>query len=133
VFNFGGNVLLGIGAVGHHPDRQLEQVQPRLGPPQQLGGQFQLGAELRPVLRVEGRQVLLADVEPGQQRQGDCAPGLVGDEEREDDEDVAIDVGRAGRAGRRVVMDASPLDVRAIPLGRGVVEGESQPSGTLRR
>jgi hypothetical protein len=44
---------------------------------------------------------------------------------------MAIDVRGAGRAGGRVVMHAGPLDVRPIPLGRRVVQGEGQPSGTL--
>ncbi len=75
------------------------------------------------------RQVLLADVEPRQQRQGDRAPGLVLDEQPQDDEDMAVDEGRAGRAGGRVVMHAGPLDVRPEPLRRGVVQGEGQPRG----
>ena len=75
------------------------------------------------MLRVDARQVLLADVEPGQQRQGDRAPGRVGDEQPEDDEDVAVDVGRAGRAGGRVVVDAGPLDVRPVPLASGCRPG----------
>ena len=84
------------------------------------------------MLRVDGRQVLLADVEPGQQRQGDRAPRLVGDEQPEDDEErknMAIDVSRARRAGGRVVMHAGPLDVRPVPLRRRVVQGEGQPRG----
>jgi hypothetical protein len=58
------------------------------------------------VLRVDARQVLLPDVQPVQQRQGDDAPCRVGDEEAEDDEDVTVDLGRAGRAGGRGVMHA---------------------------
>jgi hypothetical protein len=46
---------------------------------------------------------------------------------------MPVDVGRAGRAGGRVVMDAGPLDVRTIPLGGGVVEGEGQPRGPLEQ
>ncbi len=124
---------VGIGPVGHHPDRQIEQVQPGLDPPQQFDGQFQLGAERRPLLRVDARQVLLADVEPGQQRQGDDSPCRVGDEQGQDDEDVPVDVRRTGRAGSRVVMDAGPLDVRPVPLRPGVVQGKSQPRGPLEQ
>ena len=57
------------------------------------------------------------------------APGRVGDQEPEDDEDVAVDERRAGRAGGRVVVDAGPLDVRPVPLRRRVVQGERQPLG----
>ena len=57
----------------------------------------------------------------------------MGDEQGQDDEDVAVDVGRAGRAGGRVVMDAGPLDVRPVPLRRGVVQGEGQPRGPLEQ
>ena len=81
------------------------------------------------MLRVDARQVLLADVEPGQQRQGDDPPRRVGHEQGQDDEDVAVDVGRSGRAGGRVVMHAGPLDVRPVSLRRGVVQGEGQPLG----
>ena len=126
--------LLGIGAVGDDPDRQLQQVQPRLGPSEQLDGQLQLGAEFAG--RCFGsiaRQVLLADVEPGQQRQGDRAPGLVIDEQAEDHEDVAVDVRRAGRSGSRVVMDAGTLDLRPVSLRRGVVQGEGEPTGPLEQ
>jgi len=51
------------------------------------------------MLRFDRRQVLLPDVEPGQQRQGNRAPRPRGDEQAEDDEDVTVDVGRSGRAG----------------------------------
>jgi hypothetical protein len=51
----------------------------------------------------------------------------VDDEQGQDDEDVSVDVGRAGRARGRVVVDAGPLDVRPIPPGGGVVDGERQP------
>ena len=51
----------------------------------------------------------------------------------EDDEDVAVDVGRAGRAGGRVVVDAGPLDVRPVPLRRRVVQGERQPLGPAQQ
>ena len=124
---------VGIGPVGDHPDRQPQEIQPGLDPSEQLDGQFQLGAELRPMLRVEARQVFLADVEPGQQRKGDHSPGWVGHEQGQDDEDVPVDVGRAGRAGGRVVVDACPLDVRPVPLGRRVVQGEGQPRGPLEQ
>jgi hypothetical protein len=51
------------------------------------------------MLRVEARQVLLADVESGQQRQGDDSPRRVGDEQGQDDEDVAVDVGEPAGPG----------------------------------
>ncbi len=47
----------------------------------------------------------------------------------QDDPDVAVDELLAGRTGGRVVVDAGPLDVRPVPLRRGVVEGEGQPRG----
>ena len=83
----------------------------------------------KPQARSDRRQILLADVQPGQQRQADDAPHRVVGEEPEDDEDVAVDVGRAGRAGGRVVMDARLLDVRPIPPRRGVLLREGQPLG----
>ena len=70
---------------------------------------------------------LLADVQPGQQRQGDDAPGGMDGQQPEHDPDVAVDVRRAGRAGGRVVMDAGPLDVGPVPLRRRVVEGQGEP------
>ena len=42
---------------------------------------------------------------------------------------MAIDVRGAGRAGGRVVMHAGPLDVRSVPLRRGVIQGEGQTRG----
>jgi hypothetical protein len=48
-------------------------------------------------------------------------------QEPQDDEDVAVDVGRAGRAGGRVMVQAGPLDMRPVLPGRGVVDGERQP------
>src|SRR5947209_6606195 len=46
---------------------------------------------------------------------------------------MAVDVGRAGRAGSRVVMDSRPLDVRPVPLRRCVIQGEGQPRGPLEQ
>ena len=40
---------------------------------------------------------------------------------------MAVDVGRAGRAGGRVVVDAGPLDVRPVARCRRVVDGQRQP------
>jgi hypothetical protein len=63
--------------VGHHPDRQLRPPQPLPGPGEQLDGHHRPGPELRPVLGPDAGQAHLAGMDPGQQRQGDGAPGRV--------------------------------------------------------
>jgi hypothetical protein len=40
---------------------------------------------------------------------------------------MAVDEGRPGRAGGRVVVEPGALDVRPVAIGRRVVEGERQP------
>ena len=40
---------------------------------------------------------------------------------------VAIEVLGVGRAGRGIVMDARPLDLRAVAFGGRVVQGQQQP------
>ena len=85
------------------------------------------------MLRGDPGQVLSADVEPGQQGQRNDAPGRVPDEQPEDDEDVAVNVGRAGRSGGWVVVDAGPLDVRPVPPRRRVVQGDGQPLGVAEQ
>jgi len=56
------------------------------------------------MLRVDRRQVHLADVEPRQERKGDHAPGPMLDEQGRHDEDVAVDVGRAGLPAAATAM-----------------------------
>ncbi len=41
---------------------------------------------------------------------------------------MAVQEALVGRTGRRVVVQARPLDVRAVALRRGVVQGEQQRS-----
>src|ERR1019366_8038780 len=94
------------------PERLAQKSQPRRRPTEQLDGQFELGPERRSVLRVDAGQILLADVEPGQQGQRDGAPRLVRGAQPEDDKDMAVDVCRTGWARGRVVVDACALDVR---------------------
>src|SRR5262249_10874827 len=53
-------------SVDHHPRRLAGGSQPAMGPPQQLQGQLQLGAELGPMLRMDAGQVLGPHVPPGQ-------------------------------------------------------------------
>lgn len=98
-------------------------------PPHQLHGQLQLGRELRPVLGGDGAEVLVADVQPGQQGQGQGAPQRVRDQQPEDDPRVPVGERAAGRAGRRVVARPGLLHAQPIPFGQGVVEGQHQPRG----
>jgi hypothetical protein len=72
----------------------------------EFDGQFQLGAERRPVPRVDAHQVLGPDIEPGKQRQGDGAPRRVPGQNGQDHPDVAVHERSAGRAGGRIVVDA---------------------------
>src|SRR5438128_167316 len=51
------------------------------------------------------------------------------EEESENNPNVTKDVSRAGRSWGRVVMDTGSLDVRAVTLGRGIVQREGQPLG----
>ena len=60
------------------------------------------------MLRVDAGQVFLADVGSGQKWQGDGASRPVVDEHPKDDEDVAIEVGRAGLTGSGVVVTPAP-------------------------
>jgi len=39
---------------------------------------------------------------------------------------VAVEEPLVGRAGGRVVLDPRALDVRAVTLGRGIIQGEQQ-------
>ena len=63
---------------------------------------------------------------PQQGQADDAAAGMV-DDPAEGHPAVAVEELRAGRARRGVVVDAGPLDLRAVPLGRRVVEGEDEP------
>ena len=62
------------------------------------------------------------DVEQGAQRQADGAPERVADDPGQGDPDVAVEELLVGRPRGGVVVDAGPLDVRAVALGRGVVQ-----------
>ena len=53
----------------------------------------------------------------------------MGGDQAEDDEDLAVEVGGAGGAGGRVVVDAGALDARPAAWRRGIVEGEGQALG----
>ena len=77
--------------------------------------------------RADAGQVLLADIQSGQQRQGDDAPARLGGEQSEYHPDVPVDERGAGRPGHRVVVDACALHVRPVPLDRRVVQ--CQPVG----
>jgi hypothetical protein len=48
----------------------------------------------------------------------------VAGEQAEDDPHVPVHERAAGRPRAGVVVDAGPLDVPPVPLGRGVVDGE---------
>jgi len=69
--------------------------------------------------------VFFADVKVGVQGQGDDAPVGVPGDGGKGDPDVAEEVGRAGGAWGRVVVDAGALDVGAVPRGGSVVDGEA--------
>ena len=79
------------------------------------------------MLGVDPVQILGPDVHPGQKWQGDDAPGGMNRQQPEHDADMAVDVGRAGWAGGRVVMDAGPLHVGPVTLGRRVVDRQGDP------
>jgi hypothetical protein len=68
---------------------------------------------------------------PGQDRQGDDAPRLVGDEETEDDEDVAVEVRRPGRAGGQVMVDAGPLALAFDSARRSHLKLEAARRGSV--
>jgi len=84
------------------------------------------------VLRVDLRQVFLADVEPGQQRQGDDAPRRMGNEQGQDDEDVTVDVGRSAGPGVGLWCTPAPGRAAHTALSR-VIQGEGQPRGPLEQ
>jgi hypothetical protein len=115
---------LGVGPVGHHPQRFAQQGEPTLGPPHPIDGHLQLGGEGRAVFGVEAGQILPADGESRQQRQGDDTPGGVGNQDREDHPDVAVDEQTAGGARGRMVVDAGPLGVRPGAWRRRIIPGE---------
>lgn len=75
-------------------------------------------------------EVLPANVQPGQQGEGDDAPRRVGGEHAQDDPHVPVHERPAGRPGGRVVADARPLHLPPVPRGRGVVECEREAGGT---
>lgn len=77
----------------------------------------------------DARQGGLADVKASQQRQGDDAPVGVSGQQSEYDPDVAVDVRRAGRPRRGVVVEAGPFDFRPVALGRRVVDAQQQSVG----
>ena len=77
----------------------------------------------------DARQGGLADVEASQQRQGDDAPVGVSGQQGEYDPDVAVDVRRANRSRRGVVVEAGPFDFRPVALGGRVVDAQEQPVG----
>jgi hypothetical protein len=124
---------LGVSPVGHDPQRLSPTSQPTSDPLHQVDGHLQLGGEGRAVLGVEAGQILPAEIEPCQQRQGDHAPGGVGDQGREDHPDVAVDERAAGGPRGRVVVNAGPLDLRPGARRRRVIQGEDQSGGVLQQ
>ena len=49
--------------------------------------------------------------------------------QRQGDPDVSIEILLVGRAGRGIVVDVCPFDLRPVPLGGGVVDDRQQPLG----
>ena len=89
---------------------------------------LQLGLELGPMLAGRCGQVLRRTYSRANSgRAIDCPTTGWTDQEPEHDQDVAVDMWRAGRAGGRVVMDAGSLDERPVPLRRRVVERQGEP------
>src|SRR5262249_4445317 len=117
---------LGVGAVGHQPQRLAGVAQPAGQPAGQFRGQLQLGPELPGVSLGQLGNVLAADVEQGAQRQGQGVPQRVPHRPSEGDPDVAVDELLAGGAGAGVVVDAGALHAGAVAGGGGVVQREQQ-------
>src|SRR6516164_1221502 len=62
----------------------------------------------------------------GRGRAGRWRPRAGGNDPGEGDPDVVVEEPLVGRAGGRVVLDPRALDVRAVTLGRGIIQGEPQ-------
>src|SRR5262249_19490020 len=118
------------------PLRQAPSVTPPCGgwggsnlrpQPRDLGGgQFKLGAELPAVVGRHPADILGPDVQMREDRQADGPPGRVSDQPGQADPDMAVEELGPGRPRGGVVVLAGALDLRPIPLGGGVVDGEDQ-------
>jgi len=80
------------------------------------------------MVRLHGIDVLAADVEFRQQRQGDSTTLGVSSQGGEADPDVAIQELLAGGSRVGVVVQASPFDLGTPATGRRVVQGQTQPT-----
>src|SRR5262249_41855248 len=89
-------------------------------------GQFQLGAELPAIVRRHPAEILGSDVQVREDWQGDRLPAGMANQPGQSDPDVTVQELRPGRPRGGVVMLAGALDVRPVPLGGGVGDGEEQ-------
>jgi hypothetical protein len=72
------------------------------------------------------RHVLAADVQACQERQAQGAPQGVEDDPGEANPDVTVQELLLSRSRSGVAVKSVTLDVRSVPLGRAVVDGEKQ-------
>ena len=107
-----------------HPEARTPHPTPRTRRPQI---RWATGLRRNPPVKSATTPVRIAH--PARRRQADGAEAIVVDDPAEHDPAMTIEELRAGRARRGVVMEARPLDLGAVPLRRGVVDGEDGPIG----
>src|SRR5271167_2446671 len=110
----------------HHPDWRAIRPQLLDQPLDLGGGQLQLRVELPAVVGRHPADILGSDIQVRDDRQGDRPPKRMSDQPGQTDPDVAVEELGPGRPWGRVVMLAGALNVRPVPLGGGVVDGEDQ-------
>ncbi len=117
---------LGVGPVGHYPDRRVIGPQLLDQPLDLGGGQLQLRLEPPAVVGRHPADILGPDIQVRDDRQADGPPERVSDQPGQRDPDVAVEKLRPGWAWGGVVMLAGTLDLGPVPLGGRVVDGEDQ-------
>ena len=118
---------LGVAAIDDDPQRFSGLFDDRGNPLDQTGGQHELRGK-RPAtpFRNLGHR-LTADVEHRPQRQGQSAKTRMPDGQREGHPDMSVKILLVGRSRRGVVVNVGAFDLRAVPLGRCVVEDRQEP------
>ncbi len=79
------------------------------------------------------RQVFRADVQAGQQRQGNGTPEALRGQPGQRAPDLAVDELLPRRAGGRVVMHARPVPLGTIPCRGRIIQAEQEPTGRVRQ